>query len=107
MADEVNIAFGLPGTPDTNRSTWRDDPPAFLRDYALIDESYNTLVYEAEVTSKTMKVLMFGMATSLYRLMVTFLPREPNGCRVTISGQAKADVQDDLGRYLRGSTEPL
>ena len=107
MADEVKIGFGLQGRPEDNLRTWRDDPPEFMRDYELLDESYDTLVYEAEVTSKGMKILMFGMAKTLYRLMVTFSPRDPVGTRVTISGQAKDDVRDEMGAYLRESTEPI
>ena len=107
MADEVKVAFGLRGRPDDELRQWRDDPPAFLGDYELLDESYDTLVYEAQVMGIGMKILMFGFAKTLYRLMVTFSAREPNGSRVTISGQAKEDVRDRMGAYIREGTEPL
>ena len=51
MADEVNFAFLLAGEPAANIAAWRADPPPFLADYKLMDESYESLVYEANVTT--------------------------------------------------------
>ena len=107
MADEVNIAFGLPGTPDDVIRQWKAAPPSFLADYALEDESYDTLVYRARVMGKGMKILMFGMADTIYTLNVNFGARDTGATRVTMSGQAKEDVRNEIGEFLRTGTEPL
>jgi hypothetical protein len=101
MADEVTLGFTVPGREVDVHAAWREQPPAFLADggYELKDESYDTLVYEADVTAKSMRVLMFGMATSLYRLSVTLKPDGVAGTRVTITGQAKEDVRQAILRY--------
>ena len=106
MADEVKLAFGLDGAPDANLASWRKDPPKFLGDYHLEDESYDTLVFEAQVMGVGMRILMWGMAKTLYRVMVTFAPDDV-GTRVTLSGQAKPDVRDAMGAYLREHTRQL
>jgi len=107
VADEVRVAFGLAGTPDENRLRWKDAPPSFVADYRLVDESYDTLVYEANVTTVATKIMMFGFAKTIYKLMVTFTPGEGTPTRVTLSGQAKEPVRDDLARYLREETQAL
>ena len=107
MADEVKVAFGLPGSPGAAIKEWKASPPAFLADYTLEDESYDTLVYRAHVMGKGMRILMFGMADTIYTLSITFTAREGDATRVTLSGQAKEPVQDQLGAYLREHTEPL
>ena len=43
-------------------------PPPFLDDYKRVDESYESLVYEANVTTAFTKVATFGMGKTLYRL---------------------------------------
>ncbi|MET0919660.1 MAG: hypothetical protein ABWY77_00500 [Acidimicrobiia bacterium] len=107
MADEVKIAFGLAGTPDDNLKSWRADPPKFLHDYELKDESYNGLVYEAQVMGVGMRILLWGMARTLYRLMITFQADDTAGTRVMLNGQAKEDVRDQMGAYLREHTQAL
>jgi hypothetical protein len=101
MADEVALTFTLPGNADANHAAWRAQPPAFLVDgeYRLKDESYDTLVYEANVTSAATRILMFGMAKTLYTLAVTFRDRDDGDTRVTITGKALPKVQDALARY--------
>ncbi|HEX5586179.1 MAG TPA: hypothetical protein VFZ17_02630 [Acidimicrobiia bacterium] len=106
MADEVKLAFGLDGAPDANRAAWKSRPPSFLGDYHLADESYDTLVFEAQVMGVGMRILMFGMAKTLYRLSATFSD-DPVGTRVTLAGQAKEDVRDEIGAYLREHTRQL
>src|SRR5262245_9148816 len=107
MADEVKVAFGLPGAPTDTIRAWKASPPDFLADYALEDESYDTLVYRAHVMGKGMKILMFGMADTIYTLSVNSGPRDTGATRVTMSGQAKDKVQEQIGAFLRESTEPL
>jgi len=101
MADELTVAFTLPGRDAELYAAWREQPPAFLTDggYERRDESYDTLVYEADVTGKGTRLLMFGMATTLYRLTVTFKPDAAGGTHVTVSGQAKDDVREAILRY--------
>lgn len=101
MADELTLSFTLPGRDADVRAAWRAEPPAFLADggYERIDESYDTLVYEADVTAKGTRLLMFGMATTLYRLSVTFRPDAAIGTQVTITGQAKDRIREAILRY--------
>ena len=107
MADEVKVAYGLPGAPGDTIRAWKASPPSFLADYELDDESYDTLVYRAHVMGKGMRILMFGMADTIYTLNVNFGPRDGGATRVTMTGQAKEKVQNELGEFLRTSTEPL
>jgi hypothetical protein len=101
MPDEVKVTFTLPGDDAANRTAWRAQTPAVLRDagYQLKDESYDTLVYEADVTSTTMKIIMFGFAKTLYRMAVTFRPDTEGNTAVTMIGQAQQRVRDELARY--------
>jgi hypothetical protein len=101
MADELTLAFPVPGRDADVHAGWRAQPPAFLSDggYALKDESYDSLVYEADVMSKGARLLMFGIAKTLYRLSVTFRPDGAYGTQVTITGQAKEDVRAAILRY--------
>jgi hypothetical protein len=101
MADELTLAFTLPGRDADVHAAWRTQPPAFLADggYERKDESYDTLVYEANVTGKGTRLLMFGMARTLYRLSVTFKPDAGGGTRVTMTGQTKDEVREAILRY--------
>ena len=101
MADELTLAFALPGRDADLHAAWRAQPPAFLGDggYVCTDESYDTLVYEADVTTTGMRLLMFGMARTLYRLSVTFKPDAAGGTHVTMTGQAKDDVREAILRF--------
>ena len=98
MPDEVNVSFMLPGEPATNVAAWRATAPPFLDDYQRVDESYESLVYEADVTSTFMKVAMFGMGKTLYRLAFTF--RDADGAtRVNVLGQAHEDTVAAMGQW--------
>ncbi|HEY3670623.1 MAG TPA: hypothetical protein VGN51_06790 [Acidimicrobiia bacterium] len=87
MADEVNASFLLAGEPAPHVAAWRATPPPFLDDYKRVDESYESLVYESNVTSAFMKVAMFGMGKTLYRLTFTFRS-DDSATKVTVLGQA-------------------
>jgi hypothetical protein len=100
MANEVNVSFMLPGEPAANVAVWRAQPPPFLDDYARIDESYETLVYEANVTSTFTKLATFGMGKTLYRLAFTF--RSADGTarpatRVAVLGKADPHTVKAMG----------
>lgn len=74
MADEVTIQFRVPEGPDPLRVRWRADPPPFIDkdDFELVDESYNSLVYERD-HSKWTKIITWGMSKTTYRLTITFV----------------------------------
>ena len=69
MADEVYVSFLLPGEPAPHIAQWRATPPPFLGDYKRIDESYESLVYESNVTTTFTKLATFGMGKTLFRPM--------------------------------------
>jgi len=93
MADEIDISVTLPGSPSGELAAWRAQP-AFLggAGFKLVDESYESLVYEANVMSRSMRILMFGMSKTLYRVSVTFRADASGRTRATISGQLPEDA---------------
>jgi hypothetical protein len=102
MADEVNVSFMLPGEPAANVAAWRANAPPFLDEYARVDESYETLVYEANVTSTFTKLATFGMGKTLYRLAFTFRLAEGTtapATRVVVLGQADAHTIEAMGEW--------
>ena len=102
MADEVDVAFLLPGEPAANVAEWRSTPPPFLADYKRIDESYESLVYESNVTTTFTKWSTFGFGKTLYRLTFTFRPDDgPNGAvtRVGVIGQAPEAAVAKMGEW--------
>jgi len=101
MADEVNVSFMLPGEPAANVAAWRAKAPAFLDDYARVDESYESLVYEANVTSTFTKLATFGMGKTLYRLTFTFRLAEGTApaTRVAVLGQADTETVTAMGEW--------
>ncbi len=104
MADEVNASFELAGEPAAHVAAWRATPPPFLDDYQRVDESYESLVYESDVTSTFMKVAMFGMGKTLYRLTFTFRADEPGATRVAVLGQAPEGTAAAMGRWAAANT---
>jgi hypothetical protein len=99
MADEVNVSFMLPGEPAPHVTAWRAAPPPFLDDYKRVDESYESLVYEADVTSTFMKVAMFGMGKTLYRLTFTFRLDDSGATKVSVLGQAPEDTMKAMSEW--------
>jgi len=102
VPDEVNASFLLPGEPASHVTAWRATPPPFLDDYKRVDESYESLVYESDVTSTFMKVAMFGMGKTLYRLTFTFRPADGADLattRVVALGQAPDDTVAAMGQW--------
>lgn len=98
MADEITTQFALPNAPAALMAQWRATPPAFLAedDYQLADEAFDTLVFEADATSLGTRLLMFGSAKTLYRLMIKFESDGAAGTRLTITGQAIEKVRDRI-----------
>ena len=102
MADEVNASFMLAGEPASHVAGWRATPPPFLDDYKRVDESYESLVYESNVTSAFMKVALFGMGKTLYRLTFTFRDADgsdPAATRVTVLGQAPEGARSTMEQW--------
>ena len=101
MADEVNLAFVMAGEPAANIAAWRADPPPFLAvdTYKLKDDSYESLVYEANVTTAYVKLATFGFGKTVYCLAFTF--RADDGAtKVTALGQALERTRDAFGEWL-------
>ena len=99
MADQVNVSFLVAGEPATNVAAWRTTPPPFLDDYKRVDESYESLVYESDVTTTFMKWAMFGMAKTLYRLAFTFRDTDDGATKVNVLGQAQADTVKAMSQW--------
>lgn len=101
MANEVNVSFMLPGEPAANVAAWRAQAPPFLDDYQRVDESYETLVYEANVTSTFTKLATFGWGKTLYRLAFTFRLAEGTTptTRVAVLGKADPDTVKAMGEW--------
>jgi hypothetical protein len=109
MADELDFTVSLPGTPSDTRVAWRGAPPAWVPEhgYELRDESYESLVYEAQVMGAGMRILMWGQAKTLYRITATFRPGEtPGETRVTLLGQAKPEARDAILAWSQAAGGP-
>jgi hypothetical protein len=106
MADEVNMSFLLPGEPAANVATWRASAPPFLDEYKRVDESYESLVYESDVTTTFAKWATFGMAKTLYRLSFTFRPEavDPPVTRVSVLGQSHDDTVVAMSKWAAAHT---
>jgi hypothetical protein len=100
MADEVNASFMLPGAPAANVASWRATPPAFLADagFKRTDESYESLVYEANVTTTFVKLSTFGFGKTLYRLAFTFRAAQ-DATQVTVLGQANEGTRTEMAQW--------
>ena len=109
MADEVNLHYVDQGPPEQVMRAWRDSPPAFLRDgrFDLVDDSYNSLSYEARFFDWPAKVLIVatfgvgyllrGLMESLWKLTVRFDPDGEHRTRVTVIGKADRRTRAALG----------
>jgi hypothetical protein len=104
MADEVNASFVVPGEPSAILAAWRADPPSFLSidGYKQIDDSYESLVYEANVTTSFVKITTFGFGKTVYRLTFTFRAGADGVTQVSGLGQALERTRDAFGRWLAG-----
>ncbi len=106
MANEVNVSFLLPGEPAANVAEWRATPPKFLDDYRRIDESYESLVYESDVSSAFQKVVTFGMGKTIYRLSFTFRLTDDGTTKVSVLGQAHEDTIKAMGEWAAQHAPP-
>jgi hypothetical protein len=102
MADEVNASFVLPGEPAANLTAWRADPPPFLSvdGYKQIDDSYESLVYEANVTTGFVKITTFCFGKTVYRLTFTFRATADGATQVGALGQALERTRDEFASWV-------
>jgi hypothetical protein len=113
MADEIELHFIANEPPPATLQTWRTNPPAPIRDggFQIVDESYNSLTYEArfyDIVWKIFFVLTLGLGwlmrnivpvASIWRFTVRF---DPHGegerqTRVTVLGKASEETRAALG----------
>jgi hypothetical protein len=109
MADEINLHYIDQAPPDQVMQAWRAQPPAFLEAgrFDLVDDSYNSLSYEARFydwPAKLMFVATFGVGylmrgfmESLWKLTVRFDADGEYRTRVTVIGQADQSTRAALG----------
>ena len=59
MADEINVQFDVQGPPSYVMEEWHRDPPRPFKDgrYELVDNSFNSLTYEAKYLDWPAKLL--------------------------------------------------
>jgi len=102
MADEVNASFVVPGEPAANLAAWRADPPSFLAvdGYKQIDDSYESLVFEANVTTGFVKITTFGFGKTVYRLTFTFRAAADGATQVGALGQALERTRDAFASWV-------
>jgi hypothetical protein len=112
MADEVELHFNVDGKPEQALAAWKSDPPAALRikDFQLVDESFNSLTYEARYYDWPQKVLMVttlgfaaifkGFMVSLFRFTVRFDPEGGFKSRATLVGKADPATRAALGEMV-------
>ena len=106
MADEVQVAWRTAGDPDAAKEAWKREPRAALDGFALVDEAYNALTYEASYLSGAAKVVVYGTfgvgalfkrnMRSIWRLNVAFTPADEGGTKVTIVGRVPEEVRAAL-----------
>lgn len=101
MADETRAGFTVPGAPGPFLAAFKSAPPEFLVDgnFKLVDESYESLVYEANVTTTFTKLATWGFGKSLYRLVFTFRDTGDGNTAVVVIGQAKEETRTALAEY--------
>lgn len=112
MADELQLQFDLNQPTSTVMEAWRRDPPASLKDdgYELVDESFNSLTWEARYIDWPMKILVVctlglaliffkGFMQSVFRLTARFDEDGP-GTRVTMVGKAHPRTRAALGELV-------
>jgi hypothetical protein len=101
MADETRAGFTVPGAPGPFLAAFKAAPPEFLVDgnFKLVDESYESLVYEANVTTTFTKLFTWNFGKSLYRLVFTFRDAGDGNTAVNVIGQAKEGTRAALAQY--------
>jgi hypothetical protein len=111
MADELQLQFDVRQPPSTVMEEWRREPPASLKDdgYELVDESFNSLTWEARYMDWPMKILVVstlglallfrGFMQSVFRLTARF-DEDGTGTKVTLVGKAHPQTRAALGELV-------
>lgn len=111
MADEVELHFSDPRPPEAVHGEWRSAPPHALRSFDVVDESYNSITWEARFydwPQKLMIVCSLGLLLlfrnlipmhSVWRLTTRFDADGADRRRttVTILGKASEEARTALG----------
>ena len=111
MADEIELHYIADGPPDAQLARWRGDPPAPVREggFEVVDESYNSITYEARFYDWPQKILFvatLGFAWllsrivpmhSIWRFTARFDAEGEGRTRVTILGKASEETRTALG----------
>jgi hypothetical protein len=111
MSDELQLQFDVHQPPSSVMEAWRREPPASLKDdgYELVDESFNSLTWEARYMDWPQKILIVctlgfallfkGFMQSVFRLTARFDEDGP-GTRVTLVGKAHPRTRAALGELV-------
>ena len=111
MADEIELHYVADEPPDAQLARWRSDPPAPVREgrFEVVDESYNSITYEARFYDWPQKILFvatLGFAWllsrivpmhSIWRFTARFDTEGERGTKVTILGKASEETRTALG----------
>ena len=111
MADEITLQLVLDEPPDRALARWREDPPPPLRDFEIVDASYNSLTFErryldwpAKLMFLTVVGLLFkSMMESIWRVTVRFDAQDTYGTRATFTG--RVDDQTKAGLAALGAQQ--
>ena len=111
MADEIELHYIADQPPPAALAQWRGDPPAPVREgkFKVVDESYNSLTYEARYYDWPMKLLFvasLGLAWvmrsivpmgSIWRFTARFDAEGEQRTQITILGHASEQTRTALG----------
>jgi hypothetical protein len=116
MADEIELSYVAAGLPVPLMQAWRDDPPEPLVDgrYKVVDEAYDTLVFEAAymdwpqkitvVASLGTALLFKGFMESRFKLVVRFADAGDGvHAKVGITGHAHPRTRAALAELAAAS----
>lgn len=120
MSDELQLQFDVPAPPSTVMEEWRRNlPQAFggsPGSYELVDESFNSLTFEARyldwpqkitmVASLGLALLFKGFMESVFRVTARF-DEEGSGTRVTLLGKAHPRTRAALGELAAEHGGPV
>ena len=119
MADELELHYVVPETPDRALARWKADPPGPVKGMELVDEAYNSVSYERvflDWPQKLMIVLSLGMALiwkgfmeSRWNVTVRFDADGAYGSKVTVLGKAPAETRQAFAALAEqsGGTQGL
>jgi hypothetical protein len=111
MSDELQLQFDVNEQPASVMERWRRDPPEPIKEggYELVDESFNSLTWEARYMDWPQKILVFctlgfallfrGFMTSVFRLTVRF-DEDGAGTKATMVGRAHPRTRAALGELV-------